>query len=199
MGGDFYDVLQVGDKVALFVGDVMGRGVTAAAAMAQMRAAVRSYVALDPSPETVVHRLDTMFEMYEHSQLVTLVYVLADASRDEVQIVNAGHPPPVVLRADGSIDTVSQLVTAPLGLGGQDRTAFSVPFGDADTLLLYTDGLIERRDEDIDVGQDRLTGMCSTLSHHDLDSCLEKLVVGVRDHTREDDVAALVARRHPQG
>ena len=199
VGGDFYDVLRVGDKVALFVGDVMGRGVTAAAAMAQMRAAVRSYVALDPSPERVVHRLDTMFEMYEHSQLVTLVYVLADASRDEVHIVNAGHPPPVVLRADGSIETVSQLVTAPLGLGGQDRTAFTVPFGDTDTLLLYTDGLIERRDEDIDVGQDRLTEMCSTLSHDDLDSCLEKLVVGVRDHTREDDVAALVARRHPQG
>jgi serine phosphatase RsbU (regulator of sigma subunit) len=138
-----------------------------------------------------------MFDMYEYTQLVTLVFVLADSAHDQLHIVNAGHPPPVVLRADGSIDTVSQQVTAPLGLGAQDRSAFTVPFTDTDTLLLYTDGLIERRDEDIDVGQDRLTGKCATLSHDDLESCLEELVVGVRDHTREDDVAALVARRQP--
>jgi GAF domain-containing protein len=195
VGGDFYDILRVGDKVAFFVGDVMGRGVTAAAAMAQMRAAVRSYVALDPSPESVVRRLDTMFEMYGYSQLVTLVYVLVDDARKELRIVNAGHPPPVLLHEDGSLDTLSQMVTAPLGLGQEDRAEFRVSLADTDTLLLYTDGLIERRDEDIDVGQGRLTAMCSTLAHHDLEACLEELVVSVRDHTREDDVAALAARR----
>jgi PAS domain S-box-containing protein len=197
VGGDFYDVLRVEDKVALFVGDVMGRGVTAAAAMAQMRAAVRSYVALDPSPESVVRRLDTMFDMYEYTQLVTLVYVLADATACELRVVNAGHPPPVILHEDGSLDTVSQHVTAPLGIGVEDRSAFSVPFRGTDTLLLYTDGLIERRDEDIDVGQDRLAAACKALPHEDLTTRLEELVEQVRDHTREDDVAALVARRTP--
>jgi PAS domain S-box-containing protein len=197
VGGDFYDVLHVDGKVALFVGDVMGRGVTAAAAMAQMRAAVRSYVALDPSPESVVRRLDTMFDTYEHTQLVTLVYVLADAAADELRVVNAGHPPPVILHEDGSLDTVSQHVTAPLGIGAEDRSAFSVPFSGTDTLLLYTDGLIERRDEDIDVGQDRLAQACTALPHEDLTKCLEQLVEEVRDHTREDDVAALVAQRTP--
>jgi PAS domain S-box-containing protein len=197
VGGDFYDVLSVDGKVALFVGDVMGRGVTAAAAMAQMRAAVRSYVALDPKPQSVVHRLDTMFDMYEYTQLVTLVYVLADATADELRVVNAGHPPPVILHEDGSLDTVSQHVTAPLGIGTEDRSAFSVPFRRGDTLLLYTDGLIERRDEDIDVGQDRLSRACTTLPHNDLTKCLEELVEQVRDHTREDDVAALVAQRTP--
>jgi PAS domain S-box-containing protein len=197
VGGDFYDVLDVGDKVALFVGDVMGRGVTAAAAMAQMRAAVRSYVALDPSPESVVRHLDTMFETYGYTQLVTLVYVLADAADDELRVVNAGHPPPVVLHEDGSLHTLSQGVTPPLGLGPEDRPAFRVPFSSTDTLLLYTDGLIERRDEDIDVGQDRLAQACTTLPREDLTKCLERLVEEVRDHTREDDVAALVARRTP--
>ena len=92
VGGDFYDVLSLGDKVAFFVGDVMGRGVEAAAAMAQMRATVRSYVAIDPTPENVMGKLDTMFAMYDYGQLVTLVYVLADPARDELRIVNAGHP-----------------------------------------------------------------------------------------------------------
>jgi serine phosphatase RsbU (regulator of sigma subunit) len=197
VGGDFYDVLRVDGKVALFVGDVMGRGVSAAAAMAQMRAAVRSYVALDPSPESVVRRLDTMFEMYEYTQLVTLVYVLADAAAGELQVVNAGHPPPVILHDDGSLETVSQHVTAPLGIGTEDRSAFTVPFSGSDTLLLYTDGLIERRDEDIDVGQDRLAKACTAPPHEDLTKCLEQLVEEVRDHTREDDVAALVAQRTP--
>lgn len=195
VGGDFYDVLPVKDGVALFVGDVMGRGVEAAAAMAQMRAAVRSYLALDPSPESVVRRLDKMFATFEYSQLVTLVYVLADTARNELSVVNAGHPPPVVLRADGSLQTVSEPVTAPLGLADQDRTAFRVPFGFEDSLLLYTDGLIERRGEDIDVGQERLAAMCATLQHGNLEECLSDLVESVRDHTREDDVAALVARR----
>lgn len=196
VGGDFYDVLPLGEDVALFVGDVMGRGVSAAAAMAQMRAAVRSYLAIDPAPEIVASRLDMMFEAYGYDQLVTLVYVLADAKRGELRIVNAGHPPPVLLRADGRMETLSQEVTAPLGLGGQHRTEFRVPFANRDTLLLYTDGLIERRDEDIDVGQNRLTSRCSALMKKDLDSCLEQLVIDVRDHTREDDVAALAARWH---
>jgi PAS domain S-box-containing protein len=199
VGGDFYDVLPVDGGVAVFVGDVMGRGVTAAAAMAHMRAAVRSYVALDPSPEGVMRNLDTMFAKFEYSQLVTLAYAVADTTTDVLEIVNAGHPPPVVLRADGELETLSEPVTAPLGLGlgPQERQSFSVPFGKADTLLLYTDGLIERRDEDIDVGQRRLNSMCSTLGHGDLQESLKRLVESVRDYTREDDVAALAVRRRP--
>ena len=197
VGGDFYDVLSLGDKVAFFVGDVMGRGVEAAAAMAQMRATVRSYVAIDPTPENVMAKLDTMFAMYDYGQLVTLVYVMADPARDELRVVNAGHPPPVLLRATGETDELSEAVSAPLGAGPQERTAFTVPMHEGDTLLMFTDGLIERRDEDIDLGQARLAETAAKLRDGDLSLRLEHLVETVRDHTREDDVAALAARRLP--
>ncbi len=79
VGGDFYDAIPSADgRLAFFVGDVMGRGVAAAAAMAQMRSAVRAYVALDPTPEVVLRRLDRMLLQYGGEQLVTLVYLLAD-------------------------------------------------------------------------------------------------------------------------
>jgi serine phosphatase RsbU (regulator of sigma subunit) len=196
VGGDFYDVLPLGDKVALFVGDVMGRGVDAAAAMAQMRAAVRSYVAVDAEPAAVMTKLDTMFEMFDYAQLVTLIYVLADPSRDTLTIVNAGHPPAVLLREDGTLEEVSGPVTAPFGVGPVARTSFEVTMSPGDTLLLYTDGLIERREEDIDIGQKRLAAACPSIAEgDDLESRLAALVEEVRDHTREDDVAAVAARR----
>jgi PAS domain S-box-containing protein len=200
VGGDFYDAIEVEDGVVLFVGDVMGRGVEAAAAMAQMRAAVRAYVALDPSPERVVRRLDTMFESYDSAQLVTLVFVWAPRGGGSLHVVNAGHPPPLLLHTGGRFETLDGEVGAPLGLGlgAQRRRSYTVAFSGTDTLLLYTDGLIERRDEDIDVGQQRLVDACDTLLAHDhLERCLADLVEGVRDHTREDDVAALAARRIP--
>jgi len=162
-----------------------------------MRATVRSYVAIDPTPENVMGKLDTMFAMYDYGQLVTLVYVLADPARDELRIVNAGHPPPVLLRATGETDELSDAVSAPLGAGPQERTAFTVPMHEGDTLLMFTDGLIERRDEDIDLGQARLAETAAKLRDGDLSLRLEHLVETVRDHTREDDVAALAARRLP--
>ena len=82
VGGDFYDAVPLSDgRLALFVGDVMGRGVAAAAAMAQMRAAVRAYAAVDPTPEMVMSKLDLMFEQYPTDQLVTLVYLVVDPAR----------------------------------------------------------------------------------------------------------------------
>ena len=101
VGGDFYDAVPLGDgRLALFVGDVMGRGVAAAAAMAQMRAAVRAYTAIDPTPSAVMANLDLMFAQYPTDQLVTLVHLVVDPARDELVVTNAGHPPPVLLRAD---------------------------------------------------------------------------------------------------
>jgi serine phosphatase RsbU (regulator of sigma subunit) len=196
VGGDFFDAIPLGDgRVAVFVGDVMGRGVHAAAAMAQMRAAVRAYAAVDPTPATVMENLDRMFDQYPSDQLVTLVYLVADPARGELVVTNAGHPPPVLLRADGSTEQLPFADGVPLGTLPSGRRQSVVPFHAGDVLLAYTDGLIERRDEDIDVGQDRLVDALGTLREPDLSPALNRVVDEVRDPTRDDDVAALVARR----
>ena len=123
VGGDFYDAvpLEATGALALFVGDVMGRGVAAAAAMAQMRAAVRAYIAVDPTPEAVMTKLDLMFAQYPTEQLVTLVYLLVDPAGDELVVANAGHPPPVLLRADLSAEQLPLADGCPLGAVPQDR------------------------------------------------------------------------------
>jgi GAF domain-containing protein len=196
VGGDFYDVIQLDDRrIALFVGDVMGRGVHAAAAMAQVRSAVRAFIAVDPSPASMMSRLDRLFERYDIDQLVTMTYAVADPDRDEIVIANAGHPAPVVLRADGSQSTLDVPDGLLLGAGGTVRETVTFPFGPGDLLLAFTDGLIERRDEDIDVGLARLEGACGRLRSGALREHLVGLIDEVRDPVRDDDVALLAVRR----
>jgi PAS domain S-box-containing protein len=196
VGGDFYDAIGLPDgRLALFVGDVMGRGVAAAAAMAQMRAAIRAYVAVDPTPEAVLAKLDLLFATYGMTQLVTLVYIVVDPRCDGLTLVNAGHPPPVLLRTDGTTEQLPLASGPPLGMGAGPRRPVSVAFHDGDSLLAFTDGLIERRDEDIDEGQRRLRETVPGLARRPLVEALPWLVEQVRDHTREDDVAAVVVRR----
>lgn len=196
VGGDFYDAIALPDgRLAIFVGDVMGRGVTAAASMAQVRAAIRAYIAVDPAPEVVLRQLDRLFSTYDVGQLVTLVYAVVDVDRDELVMVNAGHPPPLVLRSDGSTEQLPYADGAPLGTETGERQPTVIPFRAGDTLVAYTDGLIERRDEDIDLGQARALDAVWRLRDAPLGEALEALVDTVRDHSREDDVAVLVARR----
>jgi PAS domain S-box-containing protein len=196
IGGDFFDVLPQPDgRLAVLVGDVMGRGVRAAAAMAQMRAAIRAYVAVDPGPSHVVEMMDRLFTAYDVGQLVTLVYLLADPARDQVLMVNAGHPPPVVLRTDGSVEQLASTGGPPLGTGNGEREVTTFRLGAGDLLLAFTDGLIERREEDIDVGQRRVVEAVVELTGAELEGRLEQLVTRIRDHTRSDDVAALAVRR----
>ena len=196
VGGDFYDAIALQDgRVALFIGDVMGRDVGAAAAMEQVRAAVRAYAAVDASPACELTRLDQMYEQYPTDQLVTLVYMLADPGRDELLVANAGHPPPVVLRADGSTEQLPLAEGAPLGVGFAERQERAVALRPGDAVLAFTDGLIERRDEDISDGQERLLRQVPTLAGEDLEGALKAVVAAVRDPLRDDDVAALVARR----
>jgi serine phosphatase RsbU (regulator of sigma subunit) len=188
-------------RVAFFVGDVMGRGVAAAAAMAQMRAAVRAYLAVEPSPAAVLDRLDRMLQQYGPEQLVTLLCALADPGRGELVVANAGHPPPVVLRRSGEREQLEAADGPPLGISESPRQESTLSFNDGDLVLVFTDGLIERRDETIDDGQARLLDALATVQGPDLQSHLDALVEAVRDPTRDDDVAALALRRRtpPRG
>jgi hypothetical protein len=195
-GGDFYDVIRLDDgRIALFVGDVTGHGVHAAAAMAQMRSSVRALAAVDPSPHTVLTRLDRLFEVYDIDQLVTMIYAVIDPELNQLTLVNAGHPAPVVLRADGSQESLSLPEDVLLGVDGSSRPTATYPFLPGDAVLGFTDGLIERRTEDLDAGRERLLLACPQLSVGPLESSLTRLIEEVRDPTRDDDVAALVVRR----
>jgi serine phosphatase RsbU (regulator of sigma subunit) len=196
VGGDFYDVILLGeDCVALLVGDVMGRGVAAAAAMAQVRAAARAYIAVDPTPTAVLGNLDRLHAVLGDEQLVTLVYLLVDLATGRAAMGNAGHPPPVLVSREGR---ARQLAGSGVAVGANDfpRQQTDVWFGEGETLVLFTDGLVERRDEDIDAGQARLRAAAEELlTGPDRAAGLVALVGEVRDASRDDDVAALVVRR----
>ena len=201
-GGDFYDVLPLdGDRIAFFVGDVMGRGVEATSVMAQMRSAVRTLVAVDPDPAAVMRGLDRVFERWTLEQLVTVLYGVADRARGVVEVINAGHPFPLLLDADGRVRVVAHRRDAhPRRRRGPPRRGHRAPGARATLLLAYTDGLVERRGESYDDGVARLERALAGLhGRHDpsldLAARLAALVDEVRDPTRDDDVAALVLLR----
>lgn len=195
VGGDFYDALPLPDgRLVVFIGDVMGHGVEAAAAMAQMRAAVRAYVASDPDPATVVQRLDGLSELFEISRLVTLALLVIDPAVGSLAIVNAGHCPVLVVSEQGVAQYISAPTSPPVGAGHDDRTAVTWPFVGGSTLLLYTDGLIERRGEDIDASLARLAEHASCLAAEGLTDCLVKLVDALQSDGWDDDVTAVAVR-----
>jgi serine phosphatase RsbU (regulator of sigma subunit) len=174
----------------------MGRGVQAASVMAQMRSAVRTLLAIDPEPEAVMAGLDRVFERWHVEQLVSVVYAVADPQLGVVRIINAGHPSPLLLKGDGSSEHVVAPSTLILGVGGGERSVVTRFFNVGDTLLLYTDGLVERRGEDLDAGDARLLDASDCLTG-DLDAGLDELVKRLRDPSRDDDVAVLALRRTP--
>jgi serine phosphatase RsbU (regulator of sigma subunit) len=196
VGGDFYDAFPLDDgRFVIFLGDVMGRGVSAAAAMAQVRAAVRAFASVDPSPALVVTKVDQMLAHYGTEQLVTLLYLVADGKTGTLTTANAGHPPPVVLRAEGHAEQLPFADGPPLGVAPMLRRQTTLPFAVGDTLLAYTDGLVERRDEDIDAGLSRLVHAVPELADASLTEALRRVVGTVRDVASDDDAAVLVLRR----
>ena len=197
-GGDFYDVVPLEDgRLAMFVGDVMGRGVEAASVMAQMRSAIRTLVAVDPEPDAVLAGMDRVFDALHLEQLVTMVYAVADPAVDQLQVINAGHPPPVLIAADGQIELLEHPSTLILGVGGGTRAVRSAEFRPGDKLLLYTDGLVERRGEDADTAMARLITALKTARTDAPDAWLSSIVEELRDPTRDDDVAAMLVARDP--
>lgn len=193
VGGDFFDAVGLPDgHLAAFIGDVMGHGIQAAATMAQMRAAVRAFLTDNHDPQTVTAKLDTMFTQLATGSLVTLIYAVVSPDGDVV-FVNLGHHPPLHVRGDEAAFVASD-PRPPLGTGPSPTTAITVHLEPGDALLLYTDGLTERRGETIDVGLDRLIRHSPALRGSSLSHGLAQLaqLMASQDH---DDVAALAVRR----
>jgi GAF domain-containing protein len=195
VGGDFYDAVALpGGRLAAFIGDVMGHGLEAAAAMAQLRAAVRAFISVDPEPEAVLDRLERMFEFLSITRLVSLLYAVVDPAGGSLEIVNAGHYPPLVVGKDGGTAVVETRPRRPLGMDPDNCTATRFAFNATDTLLLFTDGLVERRTEHIDIGLQRLQKAADLLAADDLRGGLRSLVARVYGADGDDDVTALAVR-----
>ncbi|MFI6369734.1 SpoIIE family protein phosphatase [Streptomyces sp. NPDC050546] len=192
IGGDWFDVIPLaGDKTALVVGDVMGSGVTAAATMGQLRTATRTLANLDLAPDQVLHHLDSITDGLD--TIATCVYAVFDPHIAQCHVSLAGHLPPVLLRSDGTRGLLDLPTGAPLGGCGVTFDTTSLAFGTGDQLLLYTDGLVETRDEPIDA---RLNTLLDALDDpgRSLDATCDLLLRTLRDGSERDDVALLVAR-----
>ncbi|MBB1255267.1 SpoIIE family protein phosphatase [Streptomyces sp. OF3] len=197
VGGDWYDVITLGaGRTALVIGDVMGRGVRAAAVMGQLRTAVRAYARLDLPPHEVLQLLDGLAAEIDSSQIATCVYAVHDPSEGRLSYASAGHLPILVREADGTVHRAEEPTGPPLGTGGWLHTSGSVPFGEGGTAVLYTDGLVERRDADIDEGVAALERAFAGATGQPEIICdrLQRAMGITADH--DDDLAILVFQ-HP--
>ncbi|MBF9068477.1 serine/threonine-protein phosphatase [Streptacidiphilus sp. NEAU-YB345] len=193
VGGDWYDVITLGGgRTALVIGDVMGRGMRAAAVMGQLRTAVRAYARLDLPPHEVLQLLDGLASEIDASQIATCVYAVFDPSEQCLSYASAGHLPLMVRQADGTITRPEEPGGPPLGTGGWMHTSSNLPFTAGSTGVLYTDGLVERRDQDIDHCLDTLAGTLAGATGAPDVICSRLLrAMGVTPE-HDDDVAALV-------
>ncbi|MCX4515015.1 SpoIIE family protein phosphatase [Streptomyces sp. NBC_01619] len=193
VGGDWFDILPLnGDKTALVVGDVMGSGINAATAMGRLRTATQTLASLGLDPERVLHQLDAIAGELE-PYIATCLYALYDPHEGRCSISTAGHLPPVLLRP-GEAPVLLDLPTGvPLGVGGVDFHAVGFDLAPGDTLVLYTDGLVETRDQDIDT---RLHVLLTLLSEPPagLEDTCDLLLESLRQGPGQDDVALLIAR-----
>ena len=158
-GGDWYDVFELDDDAVFFsVGDVMGKGAPAAALMGQVRSAIRAYAVAGLSPTEVLSSLDRLFDTLIEDRVVTAVVGTITPSTGRVVLSNAGHPPPLVVRADGSATfcPMQRTLLIAAGLSGAPRPRDEVVLERGDSLIMYSDGLIERRGEVITSGMERL-------------------------------------------
>jgi serine phosphatase RsbU (regulator of sigma subunit)/anti-sigma regulatory factor (Ser/Thr protein kinase) len=197
VGGDWYDVITLGaGRTALVIGDVMGRGVRAAAVMGQLRTAVRAYARLDLPPHEILQLLDGLASEIDASQIATCIYAVHDPNEGRLVYASAGHLPILVREEDGSVRRAPDPTGPPLGTGGWQHTSESIALPPGSAAVLYTDGLVERRGEDIDEGVAALERALAGATGTPQVVC-DRLIraLGVTaDH--DDDVAVLVVQ-HP--
>jgi serine phosphatase RsbU (regulator of sigma subunit)/anti-sigma regulatory factor (Ser/Thr protein kinase) len=200
VGGDWYDVMPLRDgRVALAMGDVVSRGLRAASVMGQLRNALRAYAFDGHDPANVLERLDAFTRTLDGQELATVVYVLLDHATGKLTFATAGHPPPLLLEPGREPLLLEEGRGPPLGaLADAVFCERTVPIADGATLVLYTDGLVERRDMWIDEGLALLASEARAAAAEApaelLEHLLRTLLVGGRAH---DDVALLAVRLEP--
>ncbi|GAA2744145.1 SpoIIE family protein phosphatase [Kitasatospora cinereorecta] len=197
-GGDWFDVIPLAhDRTALVVGDVMGSGITAAATMGQLRTTTRALARLGPDPAELLGHLDeTAHDLGD--TMATCLIALYDPATRRCCLATAGHPPPVLARPGQHPHTVPLDPGPPLGVGGIPFRTHDLTLRPGDDLILFTDGLIEVRDQDIDQRLQTLTDLVAGARRPLEDTCDLLLTALLRPDT-QDDVALLIARVLPTG
>ncbi|MEU2063770.1 SpoIIE family protein phosphatase [Streptomyces sp. NPDC013455] len=207
VGGDWFDVIPLsGARVALVVGDVVGHGIRASATMGRLRTAVRTLADVDlPADELLTHLDDLVLRLAADEGSTdpaaetaggigtTCLYAVYDPVSRRCTLARAGHPPPAVVTPDGTVRFLDVPAGPPLGLGGLPFEAVETELPEGSLLALYTDGLFEARDHDIDEALDK---MFSALSRptKSLDAVCDRVLTELLSHRPDDDIALLVAR-----
>ncbi|HVE91153.1 MAG TPA: SpoIIE family protein phosphatase [Actinomycetota bacterium] len=200
VGGDWYEVLELpGGSLAVGMGDVVGRGVKAAALMGQLRNALRAYVLEGHGPAELVDRLNRLLEDLRGDHMATLVYAVLEPESGTLRLTNAGHPPPLVVSPSGVATYLEdEGREVPLGaLPGTQYPEAVIVLEPGSTLVLYTDGLVEARSLTLDEGMERLKRAVLTAPEDLEEMCDHILARCLEDRRVEDDVAILVLRQTP--
>ncbi|GAA2480145.1 SpoIIE family protein phosphatase [Streptomyces longisporus] len=213
VGGDWFDVIQLsGGRVGLVVGDVVGHGITAAATMGRLRTAVQTLADMELPPDELLAHLDDLVlrlsaertddEAAHRSTTAflgaTCLYAVYDPVTRRCTMARAGHPPPVVVAPDGQVSFPEPPAGPPLGLGGMAFEATEIELAENSLIGLYTDGLIEGSDGDMELGMSRLGELLSR-SDLDLSTLCTSAVRQLVPVPQPDDIALLLARTHALG
>ncbi|MEU7116073.1 SpoIIE family protein phosphatase [Streptomyces sp. NPDC046182] len=198
VGGDWYDVIDLpGGRVALVVGDVMGHGVPAAAAMGRLRITTKALARQNLEPDSLLKELDACAQDAGIAY-ATCLYIRYDPTTGLARIANAGHLPPLCRRANGLVESIDEVLGVPLGVGEVPFRTTEIELHDGDTLALYTDGLVETRGVDIGAGvaalRSQLEGASGTLEEA-ADGILARLL----PDSPTDDAVIVLARIRREG
>lgn len=204
VGGDWFDVLPLsGTRVAVVVGDVVGHGLHAAATMGRLRTAVHNFTALDLPPDEILGLLDEMVSRIDQDEAAldgtapitgaTCLYAIYDPVSRRCDVARAGHPPLAVARPDGTVEFPEVPAGPPLGLGGLPFETAELELDEGTRLVLYTDGLVEHRERDIDDGLELLRTALTGADTSPQGTC-EAVLDALPPSRASDDIALIVAR-----
>jgi sigma-B regulation protein RsbU (phosphoserine phosphatase) len=196
VGGDWYDVFPLpGDRVGIVIGDVVGHGLASAVVMGRLRSALRAYALDEDDPSVVLTKLDRKATHFEHGVMATVLYAIVSPSRESFHLSLAGHLAPVQVGPEEAGRVLTAPADPPIGIGfaSRHRTSSHVPVPRGSMTLFYTDGLVERRGEDIDAGFARLCRAADTSPPEVVCARIMSALVGA-DAVR-DDIALLAMRR----
>ncbi|MFF4962069.1 SpoIIE family protein phosphatase [Streptomyces sp. NPDC001222] len=210
VGGDWFDVIPLScARVALVIGDVVGHGLHAAATMGRLRTAVHNFSTLDLPVDEVLGNLDDLVVRMDSEERpdgaadghegegvtgATCLYAIYDPVTGACTMARAGHPGPLLVSPEGVVSTLEVPASAPLGLGGYPFETVQLKLAEGSQLVLYTDGLVENRDRDIDTGLAELRRALEGAVGPNPEEACQVLINRLKPDHPSDDIALLVAR-----